>query len=368
MGASYDPSPAPSKPDATLPCDRPEPPLQSQDRPGLPGRPCTARSQPTVSEIADAIEVLEAEAAAIRAIVPLLDEAFVAAVDDCLKCRGRVAVSGMGKAGLIGEKISATLASTGTPSFFLHPAEALHGDLGRLRPEDLVLALSNSGETEEMIRLIDAIRGLGARLIAITGDRESRLARHADRHLDIGRPGEACPMGLAPTSTTTAMLALGDALAMVVLKRRGFSSEDYARFHPGGSLGRKLMKVGEIMRKDGRCTQVGPETSTHGVLVAMNATVGRPGAACVVDTTGRLVGFVSDGDLVRAMGRGPEFLEHPVSEIMVREPKTITADQLVSEATRFLRAYHIDQLPVVDAAGRLEGLLDVQDIIDVRLG
>ncbi len=318
----------------------------------------------TDSAVNDAIEVLEAEAAAIRNVISHLDETFSEAVGILLNCKGRVAVSGMGKAGLVGEKISATLASTGTPSFFLHPAEALHGDLGRLRPEDVILALSNSGETAEMVRLIDPVKAIGTRMIAVTGRPESRLARYADFHLFIGDPGEACPMGLAPTSTTTAMIALGDALAMTVLKRRGFGPEDYARYHPGGSLGRKLMKVQEIMRRGDRCTTVLPDTSTHGTLLAMNATKGRPGAACVIDGESRLLGFVTDGDLVRAMGQGADFLNRPVRDIMISAPKSVRPDDLVSEALHLLKEHKIDQLPVVAEDGKLVGLLDIQDLIE----
>ncbi len=316
------------------------------------------------SAVNDAIEVLEAEAAAIRNVIAHLDERLPQAVQPLLTCKGRIAVSGMGKAGLVGEKISATLASTGTPSFFLHPAEALHGDLGRLRPEDVILALSNSGETAEMVRLIDPVKAIGTRMIAVTGRPESRLARYADFHLFIGDPGEACPMGLAPTSTTTAMIALGDALAMTVLKRRGFGPEDYARYHPGGSLGRKLMKVREIMRRGDRCTTVSPDTSTHGTLLAMNATKGRPGAACIVDADAKLLGFVTDGDLVRAMGQGAEFLSRPVRDIMISAPKSVRPDHLVSEALHLLKEHKIDQLPVVEQDGTLVGLLDIQDLID----
>lgn len=320
-----------------------------------------------MSDRDDAIEVLEAEAAAIRIVIEHLDEAFDHAIEAILGCTGRVAVSGMGKAGLVGEKISATMASTGTPSFFLHPAEALHGDLGRLRREDVVLALSNSGETEEMIRLIDPLKSLGVPYLAMTGNPVSRLARHADEHLFIGAPGEACPMGLAPTSTTTAMLALGDALAMVVQKRRDFGREDYARFHPGGSLGRKLMKVEEIMRRDEYVTVVTPETTAVATLAAMNATRGRPGAACIAKASGELVGIITDGDIVRALDRGADFLDRPVEHLMAKEPKTVKASSLASEASHLMRDFKVDQLPVVDETGCPVGLLDVQDLVEARI-
>lgn len=320
-----------------------------------------------MSDRDDAREVLEAEAEAIRIVIEHLDEAFDHTVARVLACTGRIAVSGMGKAGLVGDKISATMASTGTPSFFLHPAEALHGDLGRLRREDVVLALSNSGETEEMIRLIDPLKSLGVPYVAMTGNPSSRLARHADAHLFIGAPGEACPMGLAPTSTTTAMLALGDALAMVVQKRRDFGREDYARFHPGGSLGRKLMKVEEIMRREDAVTVVTPETTAVATLAAMNSTKGRPGAACIADGEGRLLGIITDGDIVRALDRGPDFLERPVEHLMAKDPKTVAAGSLASEASHLMRDYKVDQLPVVDDGGRPIGLVDVQDLVEARI-
>ena len=314
----------------------------------------------------DAIAVLKAEAAAVSNVINHLDEAFDGAIETILACRGHVAVSGMGKAGLIGEKISATMASTGTPSYFIHPAEAVHGDLGRLRAADVVLALSNSGETAEVLRLVDSVRLFGAKLIAITGSTNSRLARYSDHHLSIGEPGEACPMGLAPTSTTTAMLALGDALAMVVQKCRDFGPTDYARFHPGGSLGRRLMRVHEIMRQGEYFTVVEESTTTHEALLRMNSTKGRPGAACIVDEAGLLTGFITDGDLVRALGAGVEFLSCPVSELMIRTPKTISPDGLASEAERALRENKIDQLPVIDEDHKPLGLIDVQDLVQAR--
>lgn len=311
--------------------------------------------------------VLEAEAAAIRHAMEHLDETFAVAAEMILGCEGRVAVSGMGKAGLVGEKISATMASTGTPSFFLHPAEAVHGDLGRLRKEDVALVLSNSGESDEVIRLIDPLRSFGVRMIAMTGNDESRLARYSDCHLHYGRIEEACPLGLAPTSSTTVMIALGDALAMAVLEKRDFGRESYARFHPGGSLGRKLMKVDEIMRRDDEHTVVADDATCHEALLAMNRTKGRPGAASVVDRSGRLRGFVTDGDLVRALEHGAEFLTRPVTELMMTTPKVVDAGCLASEAVFLLRSAKVDQLPVIDADQRPIGLIDVQDLVDARV-
>jgi len=318
-------------------------------------------------DIAAASDVLEAEATAIRNVIQHLDESFSEAVELILACNGRVAVSGMGKAGQIGEKISATLASTGTPSFFLHPAEAIHGDLGRLRVEDVFLALSNSGESDEIVRLVDPLKSLGTPIVAISGASKSRLAQHADCHLNIGDIDEACPLGLAPTSSTTAMLALGDALAMAVLRRRNFDREDYARFHPGGSLGRQLMKVEELMRRGEETTVVPSDTSAFDTLSRINETRGRPGAASVVDGQGVLVGFVTDGDLIRALENGHEFLGRPITEVMTKDPKTIGPTQLVSEAAKILRENRIDQIPVVDDNHLPVGLLDLQDLADARM-
>ncbi|MEE9394193.1 MAG: KpsF/GutQ family sugar-phosphate isomerase [Planctomycetota bacterium] len=316
-----------------------------------------------MTDLSEAIAVIKAEAAAVQALIEHLDEQFEHVVELGLKCEGRLALSGMGKAGLIAEKISATLASTGTPSFFLHPAEAVHGDLGRLRREDLILALSNSGETAEMLRLVDPVKALGSGLVAMTGAPESTMARYADHHLSIGKPDEAGPMGLAPTSSTTAMLVLGDALAMSILKRRDFGPRDYARFHPGGSLGAKLMTVAEIMRKGDRNPVVLESASVHETLKAINHTSGRPGAASVVDGRQMLVGFITDGDIVRALENGADFLSRPIVDIMAKSPKSVHPHQLASEAARILRDKHIDQLAVVDDTGRAVGLVDIQDLV-----
>lgn len=321
----------------------------------------------TSTRVAHASKVLELEAAAIRGLIPLLGPSFDRAIDALLQCSGRIVVSGIGKAGLIGAKISATLASTGAPSFFLHPSEALHGDLGRVRREDVVLLLSNSGESTEVLQIIDPVRKIGAAILAVTGNPESGLARGADLVLDCGRAPEACPLGLAPTTSTAALLALGDALAMTLLLERRFETTDYARFHPGGALGRSLMVVGEVMRQGDRMTVVASGTSAHDALIAINGTKGRPGAAIVVGDDERLVGFVTDGDLVRRLEEGPEFLQRPVDEVMTRGPTVIPKDRLASDALRLLREHRIDQIPVVDDAHRPVGLLDVQDLLDARI-
>lgn len=318
--------------------------------------------------LARAAEVIRLEAATIERLEALLDERFSKAVDFILASRGQLVVTGMGKAGLVGQKISATMASTGTPSFYLHPAEALHGDLGRLRPGDVLLALSNSGETGEVNAVIPVARKIGAQVIALTGRPNSTLGRLADTVLEIGDIVEACPHKLAPTASTSAMLALGDALAMVVLGERAFTREDYALFHPSGSLGRRLMRVSEIMRQGEELPLVKHDARIDSVLITMTHTPGRPGAALVVDETGKLVGIFTDGHVRRMLETGDlKHMHAPVSEFMGTDPKTIGPDALVEEAQRLLQEFHIDQVPVLDDSGCAVGLLDVQDLLDIRI-
>jgi arabinose-5-phosphate isomerase len=276
-------------------------------------------------------------------------------------------VTGIGKPGFVAQKISATLASTGTPSLYLHPAEAAHGDLGRVAREDLVVALSNSGETEEILRLLPALKRIGARVVALTRDRANPLARGADLVIRIGAIEEACPMGLAPTASTAALLALGDALAMTVLKNRPFDREEYALYHPGGKLGRGFMKVREVMRS-GEANPLVRETAPLSTAVAvMTQTPGRPGACTVVDADGKLVGVFTDGDLRRLVEQGKVRFAAPVGTIMSRNPRTVRPEALVADAARVLRQARIDQVPVVDEAGRPLGLLDVQDLLAARV-
>lgn len=322
----------------------------------------------TDERLARAAEVVRIEADTLARLAERLDERFSQAVDLVLGCQGQVVVTGMGKAGLVGQKVSATLASTGTPSFFLHPAEALHGDLGRIRPQDLLLALSNSGETGEVNVLVPLARRIGARVVAVTGYPDSTLGRHADCVVEIGPVEEACPLKLAPTASTSAMLALGDALAMVVLSERGFDSEDYARFHPAGSLGRRLMTVGEVMRKGEELPLVLLGTSVADVLIQTSSTPGRPGAALIVDGDGRLRGIFTDGDLRRLLEGGDyEKLHETIDGYMGHDPKTLLADQLAAAAHRLLRENRIDQAPVIDERGRPVGLVDVQDLLDIGM-
>lgn len=320
--------------------------------------------------IARAREVLAAEARAIAGLEELVGDAFVDAIGQILACEGVVVVTGMGKAGIIGQKCSATFASTGQPSIFLHPAEALHGDLGRIRSKDCLLALSNSGETVEISRVVPVARKIGASVLAMTGNPDSSLGRLADVVLDIGKPDEACPLGLAPTTTTAAMLALCDALAMVVQAERNFSREDYALFHPAGALGRSLMRVEEIMRQGRELPLVGMRATVREVLLVMTDTPGRPGAALIVDDDRKLVGIFTDGDVRRLLKDAEDAgkrLEATIDAFMGRDPVCARPDQLVEEARHLLVERRKDQLPVVDDDGRPVGLLDVQDILDVRL-
>jgi arabinose-5-phosphate isomerase len=312
--------------------------------------------------------VIQTETDALTRMIPLLDASFAHAVDAVMRCRGHVVVCGVGKPGFVAQKLSATLASTGVPSFFLHPAEAMHGDLGRVREGDVAVVLSNSGRTEEVTRMLGPLKALNVTLVGITGERDSPLGKHSDILLDIGRVTEACPLGLAPTTSSTAMLVLGDALAMTVSHARQFSKEDFARFHPGGKLGRQLMRVREVMRagRENPCVKEG--SNLRHALDVMTNTPGRPGATHVVDGDGKLVGILTDGDLRRFLltARGRPNLAVKVDALMVKNPKTVGAEALVEEALRVLAAFKIDQLPVVDADHLPVGLLDIQDVLAVR--
>lgn len=317
--------------------------------------------------LARGLEVLRLEAEALRALSERLGPSFQEACRRVLDCRGRVVVTGMGKAGLIGQKVSATLASTGTPSLFLHPADALHGDLGRVRPEDLLLAFSMSGKTRELVALVPPVRVLGAGILAVTESAESRLGGLADLVIELGPLGEACPLGLAPTVTTTAMLAMGDALAMSVQEGREFTREEFAAFHPAGDLGRKLMKVEEIMRQGAELPLLRSGSCVREALAVMTETPGRPGAALVTEADGRLLGIFTDGDLRRLIQeQSGEALDAKVDDHMARSPRTIRPGQLVDEAQNVFRSAHVDQMPVVGDDGCVVGLLDVQDLLEVR--
>ncbi len=312
--------------------------------------------------------VLQIERDALAGLFRRVDRHFKKACDLILKSKGRVVVTGMGKPGFIAQKISATLSSTGTPSLFLHAAEALHGDLGRVMKEDVVLAFSSSGETEEIVKLLPLIKKIGAKLVAFTGNPKSSLARHSDVVLDVSVKKEACPLNLAPTASTTAMLAFGDALAVALLEQKGFRAEDFAFFHPGGNLGKKLLlKVSDIMRK-GRENPIVPEgMKIKDVLFRI--TKARAGSATVVDKKGVLKGIFTDGDLRRHLNikEGKGLLNLSVSRVMTKSPVAIHPDRLAAEALEILRSRKIDEMPVVDRGSRPIGLLDVQDLLKAGL-
>ena len=310
-----------------------------------------------------AIDTFNAEADAIRNLSNLLTDDFDQAVEAILVCTGKVVVTGMGKSGIIGKKIAATLASTGTPAFFLHPGEAYHGDLGMISKNDVVLAIANSGQTDEVLKLIPFMQNNGNTIIAITGNPQSTLAKNAHFHLNINVGREACPLNLAPTSSTTAMLVMGDALAIALMKMRNFKAEDYAVFHPGGSLGRRLLtRVRDVMRKDGvPCV---PKTMTLGeVIIAISDA--RLGIAAVVEN-GKLIGVITDGDVRRAMAKYKEnFFRIEAQEIMSRNPKTISPDVRITAAEEMMRVNKIHSIIVVDDAGAVEGVRACGDRLGV---
>ncbi|MBI5547623.1 MAG: KpsF/GutQ family sugar-phosphate isomerase [Deltaproteobacteria bacterium] len=310
--------------------------------------------------------VLELEARAIESLAPRLGAGFVRTIDLVLECPGHVVVTGIGKPGFLAQKLSATLASTGTPSLYLHPAEAVHGDLGRVTEADVILALSNSGNTEDLLRLLPPLKRIGAKLVAITGDPTSPLARGAVAVIDIGRMDEACPLGLVPTTSSAAMHAVCDAIALTVLQSKPISSDEYALFHPGGALGRRVMRVAELMRS-GVANPVVRETEPLFRAVAvMTNTPGRPGATSVVDRRGRLAGIFTDGDLRRLVERGHQDFSVAVRSVMGHKPRTCLPEALVQDAAALMHEARIDQLPVVDGQGRPVGLLDVQDLLAAR--
>ena len=313
--------------------------------------------------------VIEAEADAVCSVRPIVDKSFALACEMIHDCAGSCIVSGIGKAGIIGQKISATLASTGTPSHFLHPAEAVHGDLGRLREDDVVLVLSYGGETDEVTRLINLVKQLGIRLISITGDRNSTLGKHSDIVLCMGQVSEACPLGVAPSVSTTCMLAIGDALALTIMKAREFSVEDYVRFHPGGSLGAKLMTVDQsMMFKAGEKLPIASVSDTIKQLLKKTDDVKRHGAVMVVGEDGTLAGIITDADLRRLLTKhGKDGFDFKAGDVMTAGCKKIRADALAAEATAIFHKFRIDELPVVDADNKPVGMIDVQDIVTIKV-
>ncbi|MPY89857.1 MAG: KpsF/GutQ family sugar-phosphate isomerase, partial [Luteitalea sp.] len=312
------------------------------------------------SDLELATRVLRIEGNAILRLVDRLNSQFERAVQLILDCRGRIIVTGMGKSGIIARKIAATLASTGTPAFFLHAAEAFHGDLGVIRVDDVVVALSHSGETDEVVRLLETIRRVGARFIVVTGSPDSALGQSADVTLDCGVDEEACPMNLAPTASTTAALALGDALAMVVLVRRGFREEDFANLHPGGQLAKRLMRVARLMHTGERVPHVVPETPIRDVVYEISRK--SLGMVCVLDSARRLAGIITDGDLRRHMARMPDILDRMAADVMTRSPITIRGSMLAVEALKLLEERKITVLVVIDDHQRVEGVLHLHDL------
>ena len=307
--------------------------------------------------------VVEVELQAVKALLDRIDENFARAVDILYNCKGRVVFTGMGKSGIIARKIAATMASTGTPSFFLHPAEGVHGDLGMIAKGDVVVAISNSGKTKEVLEVIPVVKRLGLKLIAMTGDVNSELAKRADVVLDVSVAQEACPLGLAPTASTTATLVMGDALAMALLKRKGFKKEDFAFVHPAGSLGKRLLlRVEDLMHVGEDVPRVEPDTPMKDVVIEISSK--RLGMAAVVDGEGRLVGVITDGDLRRLIERmGKAMFDAKAKDVMTRNPKTISKDALAVRALGEMERYSITSLVVVDEEKRVEGVIHLHDLL-----
>ena len=314
--------------------------------------------------LAFARDVLRIEADAIDRVRDRLDTTISRAAELVYRCAGGVIVTGMGKAGLVGQKLAATLASTGTRAYPLHPGEAIHGDLGRIRAEDVVIALSQSGETDEVLRIVPSIRRLGARLVAITERTTSSLGRAADLCVALGPIEEACPLGLAPSASSTAMMAVGDALALLVSRLRNFRAEDFALYHPGGSLGRRLAFVEDLMRTDGRLRLAHRTKSVRDIFVALAGPRRRSGAVLIVDDAGRLAGIFTDSDLARLFERRQDaLLDGPIAAVMTADPLQVSMGATVAEAVDLMKARKISELPVVDRGGRPVGLIDLTDLI-----
>ncbi len=316
--------------------------------------------------LAMAREVLEIEAKAVAELIERLDQSFTQAVEMILACRGRVVVSGIGKSGHVARKIASTLASTGTPAFFVHPAEASHGDLGMVSRDDVFLALSNSGETDELLAIVPLLKRQGAKLIAMTGNPGSALGKEADVHLYAGAAKEACPLNLAPTASTTAALALGDALAVALMQSRGFTRDEFAASHPGGTLGRRLLThVRDVMRTGKELPHTGDDATLMEGVLEMSR--GRMGMTAVLDGNGRLVGIFTDGDLRRALEKGTDVRTARIAKVMTREPRTIGPDKLAAEAVEIMERFKINQLLVVDAGHKLLGALNMHDLFRAKV-
>ena len=327
--------------------------------------PKTARNA-AADAIAAAREVLEIEARAVTHLIARLDARFAGAVELMLGCRGRVVVSGIGKSGHIARKIASTLASTGTPAFFLHPAEASHGDLGMVTRDDVFIALSYSGESSELLAIVPVLKRQGAKLIAMTGKPDSALAAEADIHLDAGVAMEACPLNLAPTASTTAALALGDALAVALMRARGFTRDEFALSHPGGTLGRKLLThVRDVMRSGSAIPRVADTAMLDAAMLEM--TRGQMGMTAVIDARGSVAGIFTDGDLRRALEKGVDFHSTPIAQIMTRGPRTVAPERLAVEAVEIMERNKVNQLLVVDGGGGLAGALNMHDLFRAKV-
>lgn len=306
--------------------------------------------------------VLEIEARAIAGLIERLDHRFTEAVELLYGCAGKVVVTGMGKSGLIGQKIAATLASTGTPAFFLHPAEGIHGDLGMLARRDALLAISNSGETEEVLKLLPFVKRLNIPVIAFTGRAQSTLAKNSEVVLDVSVNEEACPMGLAPTASTTATLAMGDALAIALLQKRGFKEDDFAQFHPGGTLGRRLLlKVRDLMHQGPAVPRVGHQATAREAILEMTGK--KLGMTTVVDGQERLLGVITDGDLRRFLEKGTDLVKATAGDLASRNPKTIGPDDLAARAVQIMEQYAITSLVVLESDRRIAGVIHLHDLL-----
>lgn len=306
--------------------------------------------------------VLAIEARAVQALIDRLDDRFDKAVDLLFKCKGKVVLSGMGKSGLVGQKIAATMASTGTPAFFLHPAEGIHGDLGMLGRADILIAISNSGETQEILQLLPSVERMGIPVVAMTGRMTSTLAKNSDVALDVSVSEEACPMGLAPTASTTATLAMGDALAVALLQKRGFKEEDFAQFHPGGTLGRRLLvRVKDLMHAGSELPQVAE--SVPGTTAMLEMTAKKLGMTTVIDESGKLAGIITDGDLRRFIQRGGDFVKATAGELASRNPKSIGPDDLAAKAVEMMERYAITTLVVSEGDRKIVGVIHLHDLL-----
>lgn len=325
-------------------------------------QPAKTGGQKNSGSLAEGRRVLAIEARAVESLINRLDDRFAKAVELLFQCKGKVVVSGMGKSGLVGQKIAATMASTGTPAFFLHPAEGIHGDLGMVGRADVVIAISNSGETQEILQLLPYVERMGIPVVAMTGRMTSTLAKNSDVALDVSVSEEACPMGLAPTASTTATLAMGDALAVALLQKRGFKEEDFAQFHPGGTLGRRLLvRVKDLMHAGADVPRV--DESVNGTAAILEMSAKKLGMTSVVDRTGALVGVITDGDIRRSLQRGEDFQKMSAGQLASRNPKTIRPDDLAAKAVEIMERHAITTLVVSEGDRKIAGVIHLHDLL-----